>query len=414
MLESSGPTLTRNPSPAPVVLAPSMEALYDRVDRLASLPMPVLIRGETGAGKELVARALHYGGSRANEPMEAVNCGAFPPNLVESMLFGHVRGSFTGAVESATGLIEAAGTGTLFLDEIGELPPTAQASLLRVLSEGTVRPVGATKETRVEARIVAATHRNLEKMVEAGTFRQDLYYRLAGITLEVPPLRERVEEIAPLAEQLMASINTSNGTRIRRCAPEALALLKAYAWPGNVRELRSVMEEAMAFCDEEVLRAAHLPSRVRSRSESSGAVCEMPELDGDDLRSRVKRYEAELIVAKLNEASWSQSKAARELGLPPRLLLERMQTLGIRKGHACSRILSTLDDGAPLPLSDAMDRFRRRVILDALERTSWNVTEAAQSLRVARSHLYGLMAKCGIDSLNPRQVSQADNYTSTV
>ncbi|MEQ8272273.1 MAG: sigma 54-interacting transcriptional regulator [Deltaproteobacteria bacterium] len=303
-----------------------MASLYARVDRLARWPKPVLIRGETGVGKELVAHALHERGPRQAAPFEAVNCGALPPNLVEATLFGHTRGSFSGAVEDHPGLIVAAGVGTLFLDEVGDLPMPAQAALLRVLSEGMVRAVGATYEVAVRARVVAATNRDLDAMCRAGTFREDLYFRLAGITLEVPPLRERVAEIRALVEQTIEVTNATVPTCVRGVSPGALHLLERYRWPGNVRELKGVVERAMVFCDTPQLEPRNLPPAIvdGSKQHRTGEA-----VTGDDLKSRVRRFEAEVIVGKLNEGL-TQAEAARQLGVPLRTLVDKMKRLGIR------------------------------------------------------------------------------------
>ncbi len=307
-----------------------MVELYDRVDRVAPMEMPVLIRGETGAGKELVARALNERSGRGEEALEALNCGAFPPHLVESLLFGHERGCFTGASERSTGLIVAAGTGTLFLDEVGELAPTAQAALLRVLSEGTVRPLGATEELPVRARIVAATHRDLEAMCDAGTFRRDLYFRLARVTLYVPPLRERVDELEPLVDRFIQSANEKYGMQVRSCSPEALAVLRRYGWPGNVRELHAVIEEAMVFCDDDQLGVDDLPARlVAPVVEDRSSALELR--DGEDLRTRVRRYEADLIASTLDATGGNQKSAAEALQIPLRTLVHKIKSLGIRR-----------------------------------------------------------------------------------
>lgn len=311
--------------PRAVIAEPAMLALYERIDRLADLPLPVLVFGETGVGKELIARALHDRGARADERFEAVNCGAFPDTLVESLLFGHERGTFTGAEGPKTGLVLAAGDGTLFLDEIGELPLTAQASLLRVLSEGTVRPLGSTSEQPVTARIVAATHRDLEKMCDEGTFRRDLYFRLAGITLEVPPLRERPEELELLVRHFLELTNRRYGTRVRGWTAAAMARLRRYRWPGNVRELRSVVEMAAVFADGPDLDISDLPDVVNTPRIT------VEPSEGDDLKSRLRRFEADQIVSALTLTGGNQTAAAERLGVPLRTLVHKIKSLGIRR-----------------------------------------------------------------------------------
>jgi len=235
---------------------PAALALYQQVARAAGSLAPVLLRGETGAGKEWVARAIHRYGPRAVGPFVSLNCSALAEGTLESELFGHARGSFTGAAGARRGLIPSAHGGTLFLDEVGDASPRLQAELLRVLQEGEVRPVGADEVTRVDVRAVAATHRDLEARVAAGSFREDLLYRLRGVEIRVPPLRERREDIAELARHFLAHAPGGTG---RSFALEALAALAARAWPGNVRELQSAVHRAAAFAGGAVIVAADLP-----------------------------------------------------------------------------------------------------------------------------------------------------------
>ena len=244
---------------------PAVMALYQQIARAATSQAPVLLRGETGAGKEWVARAIHQHGSRAQGPFVSVNCSALPEGTLESELFGHARGSFTGAAGARRGLIPSAHGGTLFLDEVGDASPRLQAELLRVLQEGEVRPVGSDEVVRVDVRVVAATHRDLEARVGEGTFREDLLYRLRGLELAVPPLRDRREDIPALARHFLAHAPGGAG---RRFAPETLTALVTRAWPGNVRELQSAVHRAAAFAAGEVIVPGDLPPALEVRGAS--------------------------------------------------------------------------------------------------------------------------------------------------
>jgi DNA-binding NtrC family response regulator len=276
--------------------------------------------------------------------MVAVNCAAIPAQLVESTLFGHVKGAFTGATQAGTGVFEAASGGTVLLDEIAELPPPAQSALLRVLETKRVTRVGSTKEIEVDVRIMAATHRDLEAMSAEGTFRQDLYYRLNALTLELPPLRNRREDIAPLANRSLSEANASNQRSVRGLTPDALEALKAYPWPGNVRELRNVIERAVVIADDDVITLADLPQRLRARFDTmppppeEGAAPEKSATGtprhrrtDESFRECIERIETDLILGALQEAGGNQSEAARILTMPRRTFINKMTGLGIRK-----------------------------------------------------------------------------------
>jgi two-component system response regulator HydG len=243
--------------------APAMRAVYRMIERVAPTDATVLITGETGTGKELVARALHERSPRASARMVAINCAAIPRSLIESELFGHVRGSFTGATADRAGLFEDASGSTLFLDEIGELRPTVQAKLTRVLEERAVRRIGETRERKVDVRVIAATHRDLRAMIEAGSFRGDLWFRLNVCAIELPPLRDRTEDIPLLAQRFLAERAPHARSMAARFSPEALAALQAYRWPGNVRELRSAVERAAIVEDTGEILVGSLPPEVR-------------------------------------------------------------------------------------------------------------------------------------------------------
>jgi len=279
-----------------------MQRIYKLVERLADADVPVVIYGESGTGKELIARAIHKGGVRSRGPFIAENCGAIPETLLESVLFGHARGAFTGADKARAGLFEAAHGGTIFLDELGETSPAMQTKLLRVLQEGEVRRVGENIARPVDVRVIAASNRDLEAMVERGQFRRDLYYRIHVVRIELPPLRERADDIVPLVQHFLAE----RRSRLR-VSPAALRLLRAYAWPGNVRELENEVQRWIAL-SEGVVGPEDLSPTLREVTAS---------VDPDDLRirPRVFRLERELIRRALERARGNQTRAAELLGL---------------------------------------------------------------------------------------------------
>lgn len=321
-----------------VVASPAMKGVQETVKQVASAVIPVLIRGETGTGKEVWARAIHEKGPRAKHRLVAINCGAIPPTLAESVLFGHERGAFTGAVQGSVGVFEEANGGTVLLDEIGELTPAIQATLLRVLETKQVRRVGANREVPVDVRVIAATHRDLEAMVRAGTFRQDLLYRLNTMTLEIPPLRERPEEIGPIAERFIGMANAANNRHVKGIESEAMRLLLRYPWPGNIRELRNAMEHAVVVARSTHIQAADLPKRMRdlvanvlqadgARPESAAAAADF----SGDLREGVQRYETQVILEALRAAGGNRTEAARRLQIPVRTLSHKIRQYGIKK-----------------------------------------------------------------------------------
>ena len=266
----------------------AMRRVYSLVERLRDRSVPVLVTGESGTGKELVARALHYTrSSAAGRPFVALNCGAIPATLIESELFGHTRGAFSGAVQAKRGLVEEADGGTLFLDEIGDLPLELQVKLNRVLEGGSTRRLGDVRETHVDVRVVAATHRDLPALVRDGRFREDLYYRLNVVAIAVPPLRERKEDLLALVGRFLARLREREGQAPLRLSPEALAMLQTYSWPGNVRELRNVIERAAILTDGDEIAASALPAALCGASTPAGAI------DG-----AVGTYEAALAQAR--------------------------------------------------------------------------------------------------------------------
>jgi DNA-binding NtrC family response regulator len=318
----------------------AMRALLDTAARVALSRIPVVVHGETGTGKEVLARFIHERGLRAKERLVRVNCGAIPASLVESTLFGHEKGSFTGAVQRQRGLFEEADRGTLFLDEIGDLPLAAQVALLRVLESGSFCRVGSTEEVTVDVRIIAATHRDLEAMVEERKFREDLYYRLSTMVLEIPPLRERFEEIQPLSMRFLGQANEANGRRVRGFSEEAMALLLSHRWPGNVRELRNAVERAVVVAQGELIQPEDLPARVRiARGEgatdpgerwATGAEIGVRRAPPGEARARIQQYQARIIEEALRSAGWSRAEAAERLGMPLRTLARKIKALGIK------------------------------------------------------------------------------------
>ncbi len=299
--------------------APVMQAVLRQIEAVASTMATVLILGESGTGKELVARALHVDGRRAAGPFVAVNCGAFAESLLESELFGHEKGAFTGAAQRHPGAFERAQGGTLFLDEIGIAPPAVQARLLRVLEEHEVLPVGGTQPLKVDARIVAASNRDLEALVAAGEFRHDLLYRLQVVTLRLPPLRERREDLRPLADRFLAQASAEHGRRIEGLAPDAYARLEQYDWPGNVRELRNAIESAVILASGPLLTAADFPLR----NSAGGKTHAPPGLPAPGLT--LAAVEKEAILQALRRHEGNRALAAGELGISPRTIQRKVQ-----------------------------------------------------------------------------------------
>lgn len=306
-----------------------MQALYSLLDKIKSADSTVLIQGENGTGKELIAKAIHYNSARKDKAFIIQNCSAFNDNLLESELFGHIKGSFTGAIKDKKGLFEMADKGTFFLDEIGDTSPQMQVKLLRVLQEGTFTPVGSTEMRRVDVRIVAATNRNLKEMVEQGTFREDLYYRLNVINLRVPPLRERKEDIPLLAEFFLGKSCESSGLAKKSLTKRALEKLYDYAWPGNVRELQNEMERLVVLAGEE---SKVLPEMLSPKIFEAG---EKAKVQGARLQGKLKDaledLEREMIREGLRRTGWNKSKLAKELGISRAGLIMKVEKYGLDK-----------------------------------------------------------------------------------
>ncbi len=307
--------------------SPVMQRVYDLVAQVADTKANVLVTGESGTGKEMVARAIHQGGERRDKPFVVVNCAAIPENLLESELFGHVKGAFTGAVQSKAGLFEVADGGTLFLDEVGELPAPLQVKLLRAIQEKSFRRVGGTADQSADVRIVAATNRRLDEEVQAGRFREDLYYRLNVIEIPLPPLRERPDDVALLVDHFVAKYRDELGKPIEGCSEAALEKLLAYSFPGNVRELENVIERAVALSRDPVIQLESLPPAVLDPA-GPARQSRIP-AEGVNLDQLMEDYERSLLLEALGPAGGVKKKAAQLLGISFRSFRYRCEKLGI-------------------------------------------------------------------------------------
>ncbi len=344
-----------------VTRSPAMQPVLKAAEKAAASVIPVLIEGESGVGKELVARAIHGSGARRAKPFVAVNCGALPENLVESILFGHEKGSFTGATEKHTGKFVEADGGTLFLDEVGELPGPAQVKLLRALQEGEVEPVGGRKSVKVDVRIVSATNRDLIADVKAGRFREDLFYRLHVFPISVPPLRTRREDIPELARHFLTRIAAEEGKRVRGISAQAMALLSAYRWPGNVRQLENAVFRAVVLTDGDEIGVDEFP-QIASQV-SSDALAVQPLIE----------------PSPAMVASWPEPD------------------------HPTVRDASPLTAAHSLPLTDPqgdvrpLDDIERDTIRFAISHYRGQMSEVARRLRIGRSTLYRKLEGLGLD-----------------
>jgi nitrogen regulation protein NR(I) len=319
--------------------SPGILDVYSILERVADTPTTVLITGESGTGKELVARALHENSSRKDKPFIKVNCAAIPKELIESELFGYERGAFTGAVTSKPGRFELANGGTLFLDEIGEIPVEMQVKLLRALQESEFERVGGIKTIRVDVRLVAATNRDLKKLIASGSFREDLFYRLNVVPIHLPALRERGIDIPALVDHFLAKFNDRLKKHVAGVEQDAMEILSCYPWPGNIRELENVIERAVLFCDAAKLRAQDLPPEVRGASVLSTPLAPGADLDAalaveGGLKEHVKvamsRLERELVSRALQQTNGNVTHAARLLKISRKGLQLKMKELGLR------------------------------------------------------------------------------------
>ncbi|WP_028574062.1 sigma-54 interaction domain-containing protein [Desulfonatronovibrio hydrogenovorans] len=301
--------------------SPLMENIFQVMSAVADSPSTALVLGETGTGKELVARTIHALSPWAEGPFVAINCGALPDNLLESELFGYKTGAFTGALKDKPGRLSAARNGTIFLDEIGEVSQAMQVRLLRVIQERTFEPLGATGSEKLEARIIAATNRNLEELVEQNIFRRDLYYRINVVRLEIPPLRKRKEDIPLLVDSFIKRFNRIQKRNITGMDTQALSLLMAHDWPGNIRELENVIERSFIMCRSGLIGLEHLPPELTMSGQKTG--------QAQDMRSVRKQMEAQAILGAIQRHKGNRQSAARELGIHKSTLFRKVKDLGI-------------------------------------------------------------------------------------
>ena len=326
------PDISADPSGARLIgHSAVMEQLREMISRVSRSQAPVHISGESGTGKELVARMIHESGARKGGAFVAVNCGAIPTELMESELFGHKRGSFTGAVADKKGLVQSAEGGTLFLDEVADLPLHMQVKLLRVVQEKTVRPVGESREEAVDVRILSATHKNLADLVAQGLFREDLFYRINVIELHVPALRERPEDIPDIAPAILERLGRRSGSQPPRLAEDALELLQSYPFPGNVRELENVLERALTLCVGGVITAEHIKLRTTQRPTAAPASVPAAAVAAGSaaLGEHLEEIERDAIIKALEKTRYNKTAAAKLLGMSFRALRYRIKKLGI-------------------------------------------------------------------------------------
>jgi two-component system response regulator PilR (NtrC family) len=314
--------------------SPKMMEVYRTIGAVAMGDSTVLITGESGTGKELVARAIHSASKRRDKPFVSINCGAFPETLLESELFGYMKGAFTGAAANKKGLFEAADGGSIFLDEVGEMTPAMQVKLLRVLQERRLRPLGGTGEIPIDTRVIAATNRDLLAGIQDGVFREDLYYRIAVINIHLPALREREEDIGILAEFFLGNYAEKSGKRITGISSEAMNRLESYNWPGNIRQLENVIERAVALETESEIQPERLPDSVSSPAKFEGLSEEklfaLPQDEPFDLEAFLRSVESNLIEQALRQSGGNQTLAAQKLNITKGSLRHRLNILGIR------------------------------------------------------------------------------------
>ena len=306
----------------------ALRRVLDLVEKVAASDSTVLITGESGTGKELIARAIHERSRRANENLVAVNCGAVPEELLESELFGHVRGAFTNAVSNRDGRFAAADSGTLFLDEIGDMQPNLQIKLLRVLQERSFEPVGSSKTRNVDVRVIAATNQNLDEAIREKRFREDLYYRLHVIPIELPSLRERRDDIPALLYHFLERARAAGRSRLEGISRDALELLCNYAWPGNVRELENLVERLVVMREDGLIRTEDLPAPIRAETSLDVGAPRLP-LKGLCFSEEVNRFESELILQALEHTRWNKQRAAQLLGMNRTTLMDKIKRKGL-------------------------------------------------------------------------------------
>lgn len=309
----------------------SITKVLDLVEKVASSDATILITGDSGTGKELVTKAIHYNSPRSNKPFVPINCGAIPAELLESELFGHVKGAFTGAINNRVGRFEMADGGTIFLDEIGDMPPTLQVKLLRILQEREFEPVGGTKTIQTNVRVLAATNIDLEKAVEEGRFREDLFYRLNVIPIQIPSLKQRRSDIPVLFHHFLEKFNLKSGRKITSITPEAMDTLYTYTWPGNIRELENLVERITILKSDSIITVNDLPEKYLQRTYSTNSEeLEIPET-GMDFNSAVDQYENALILKALEKTGWNRNQAAILLKLNRTTLVEKIKKKGLKQ-----------------------------------------------------------------------------------
>ncbi|MBW2709446.1 MAG: sigma-54-dependent Fis family transcriptional regulator [Deltaproteobacteria bacterium] len=302
-----------------------MQEIFTLVEKVADSDSTVIINGESGTGKGLIARAIHKNSDRKDNPFITINCGAIPENLLESELFGHVRGAFTGATSSKPGKFELANKGTIFLDEIGDMSANLQVKILRVLEEREFEQVGGSKTIKADARVIAATHRDLEKLVREGAFREDLFYRINVIPVEIPPLRERKSDILPLIAHFLKEFNLRNGKDVHGVTNDAMTVIKGHAWPGNVRELKNMVERLVVLKGEGDIDPLDLPEKLRRESGHSALPSMEISEDGINLNTAVTEFEKALILESLQKTNWVKNQAAKLLRLNRTTLVEKIK-----------------------------------------------------------------------------------------
>lgn len=313
-----------------VGVSDGMKSIFDLVAKVADTDSTVLLLGESGTGKELVAKAIHYNSRRSNRTLVPVNCAAIPEDLLESELFGHMKGAFTGAVVSRTGRFEMADGGTLFLDEIGDMSPKLQVKLLRVLQERRFEPVGSGRTVEVDVRIIAATNKNLERAVKERSFREDLFYRLNVIPIRLPPLRERKGDIPMLIEHFLQRFSLENGKKAPQVTPECMQVLANYAWPGNVRELENAIERLVILKSEQIISIKDLPEKLLQGGGKIFTNVNIPD-NGISFKNVVSDFENELILKALEKTAWNKNKAATLLKLNRTTLVEKIKRRQLEK-----------------------------------------------------------------------------------
>ena len=310
-----------------------MQEVFTLVEKVADSDSTIIINGESGTGKGLIARAIHNNSDRKDKPFITINCGAIPENLLESELFGHVRGAFTGAASSKPGKFELASRGSIFLDEIGDMSANLQVKILRVLEEREFEQVGGSKTIKADVRIIAATHRDLEKLVQEGSFREDLFYRLNVISIEIPPLRERKPDIPILISHFLREFNLKNGKDVQGVTNDAMIIIKEHAWPGNVRELKNMVERLVVLKGEGDIAPLDLPEKLRRK----GGHSELPPMeiseDGINLNTAVTEFEKALILESLQKTNWVKNQAAKLLRLNRTTLVEKIKRYHLHRSH---------------------------------------------------------------------------------